>query len=688
MKMRDNKERLLEAIKDDAVDKIEALINSGADIETRYRDGSTPLIAAIICKHIRSVRRLLDLGANIEVKRDDGATPLIAAVYLGYIEIVALLLQEGADALMSDKRGHNALFYATSRGESEIEKLLGSKGEFYIQKPNDNIAGLDTMLSEKALSKFDNIIGLESVKKNIQNIVNNIKIEYLRNPDKKVQAGHYIFQGNPGTGKTTIANIMDDVFKEMGILEKSHLIEVTREDLVAEYVGGTAVKTKKVLQEALGGILFIDEAYSLARGEDDSFGQEAIDTIVPFMEKHRGDFVLIVAGYTEDMQLFLDANTGFKSRFTHTIDFEDYTKEEMLEIFNLFVDKAGLRLDEGVAHALKQLFDGLKDESEHFGNGRDARKVFNAVLTRLNSRLVPFINEFKHKKDERLYTITLDDIPANYAHFLSEHKSEEALQKAFSKLDEIVGLEAVKENIRDIIAQIKLAQRRKKEDAITAGHYIFQGNPGTGKTTIANLMDDIFKAMGILKKGHLVEVTREDLVASYVGQTATKTKEVLQSALGGILFIDEAYALSRGGQNDFGQEAIDTIVPFMEKHRDEFVLIVAGYTDEMKGFLDANTGLKSRFTHTINFPDYSSEEMLKIFKIFVKSEGYTLDQKADKALVTLFSDIKKRDEHFANAREVRKVFEISCKNMDKRLSLDESIVGEALNHILVEDIQE
>ena len=390
------KDKLLDAIKDNNLDKIRFIIENGLDIETRYRDGSTPLIAAIVCKNIKSVELLLDMNADIDTKRDDGCTALISAVYLGYTQIVQLLLSRGASVLSNDKRDNNALFYASLKRDKKMVELLGNKGSFYTKNMHANISGLDTMLSERALSKFDNIIGLNSVKQNIQNIVNNIKIEYLRDPDKKVNAGHYIFQGNPGTGKTTIANIMDDVFKEMGILEKAHLIEVTREDLVAEYVGGTAIKTKKVLEEALGGILFIDEAYSLSRGDETDYGQEAIDTIVPFMENHRGEFVLIVAGYTQDMKLFLDSNTGFKSRFTHTINFEDYTEDEMLDIFNLFVKKAGLHLSDGLDISLKQIFKGIKEDSKHFGNGREARKVLPWLTVIHEPKIEGFNHERKH----------------------------------------------------------------------------------------------------------------------------------------------------------------------------------------------------------------------------------------------------------------------------------------------------
>ena len=260
------------------------------------------------------------------------------------------------------------------------------------------------------------------------------------------------------------------------------------------------------------------------------------------------------------------------------------------------------------------------------------------------------------------------------------------MDDTLAKLDFIVGLESVKENIRRIIASIKIAKLRDDNTHISAGHYIFKGNPGTGKTTVARIFGEILKELKVLKKGNFTETTREDLVQGYVGQTAIRTKEVLENSLGGVLFIDEAYSLSNGGENDFGKEAINTIVPFMENNADNFTLIVAGYDEDMDIFLNANTGLKSRFSNTIVFDDYTSIEMLQIFKIF--SKGYILGEGVEDKLLSIFDKLKQNSTYYGNGRDARKIFNTIRTNLDMRLNnLDDLVQGDKrLNTIELKDL--
>lgn len=545
-------------------------------------------------------------------------------------------------------------------------------------------------IDNKNIAKlFEDIVGLDSVKKNVQSIINNIRLEKLRDPTKKIIPGHYVFQGNPGTGKTTIARILFEVFKEMDLIgEKGKLVEVSRPDLVSPSQGGTAKKTAKVLNSAVEGILFIDEAYSLA-GEGDDVGEEAIETIVPFMENNKDKFTLIVAGYTEDMMDFLDQNTGLKSRFDFTINFEDYTTEELLAIFEIFAKQHSMKIAKDVIPALQTIFNYKRRNTRHFGNAREVRKLFKACLATLNERLTTVIDSLQ-EHDSRLYYITLDDIPKAYD-WLVKHEgiSQESIEQAYQNFDNVVGLQSVKKSVLDIVDKIQVAKRRKKNSLVFPGHYIFQGNPGTGKTMVANLMDDIFKTLHVLQRGHIVSVTREDLVGQYIGHTAVKTKKILESALGGVLFIDEAYSLvsdSSSGR-DFGQEAINTIVPFMENHREEFMLIIAGYPDDIENLLDANSGLRSRFTHTIDFEDYTVDEMIEIFDILLEKNKYHVQNGVRNTLKVIFRSLKENSDDFGNARDVRKIFDQVCTNMDARIADDLSMVDEyELNLIKQEDL--
>ncbi len=236
-----------------------------------------------------------------------------------------------------------------------------------------------------------------------------------------------------------------------------------------------------------------------------------------------------------------------------------------------------------------------------------------------------------------------------------------SLDELMAQLDELIGLESVKRDVKSTMNLIKVRRLRAENGLPVAPmsmHMVFTGNPGTGKTTVARLVGGLYAAIGALTKGQLVEVDRSGLVAGYVGQTAIKTQEVIDSALGGVLFIDEAYSLSSGGENDFGREAIETLLKAMEDHRDNLVVIVAGYTGPMEDFLDSNPGLESRFNKYICFPDYNGEELNAIFHSLCRKNGYKLDAEAEESAAAFFRSLyEDRDENFGNGRDVRNRFE-------------------------------
>lgn len=278
----------------------------------------------------------------------------------------------------------------------------------------------------------------------------------------------------------------------------------------------------------------------------------------------------------------------------------------------------------------------------------------------------------------------------------AQEKQEEALQKEdmdtlLAELNSYIGLDVVKAEVESLINLVKVNKLRREHELPTEElslHMVFSGNPGTGKTMIARLMSRIYHSLGILSKGHLVEVDRSGLVAGYVGQTAIKTKEVIDKALGGVLFIDEAYALSTRGPQDYGQEAIETLLKNMEDHRDDLVVIVAGYVNLMNDFVHSNPGLQSRFNRFLYFPDYSVEEMAAIFEMRCKKAGYQLDEKADEVLRRIIREESEDNIGFGNARGVRNLFEQAISRQANRLAKKDVLTRDELMTLTAEDLED
>lgn len=561
----------------------------------------------------------------------------------------------------------------------------------------------ETLSIEQLLAELDSFIGLTNIKQTVRDFIAylqfiNERKKHGLKTDEKI-AINAIFLGNPGTGKTTVARLLGNILKAIGILPSGHVVEVDRSGLVGQYIGETAQKTDKIINDAIGGVLFIDEAYTLIKkgGSGQDFGQEAIDILLKRMEDRKGEFVVIAAGYTDEMNAFLNSNPGLKSRFTHKFVFEDYTPDELMDIFKLYLKREDYEITKPAEDILKkELIRLYRGRDKSFGNARLVKNLFDAAKMNLSKRVIS-LPQSERTKDV-LFKINEDDIKqilqksGDKKFILSIN--EEALAEALKELNNLVGLESVKNEINDLVKLARFFAEQGEDLREKFGnHYLFLGNPGTGKTTVARIFSRIFYAIGILSKGHLVETDRQGLVAGYVGQTAEKTSALIDKAIGGTLFIDEAYALVKqdGSNSDFGKEAIDILLKRMEDDRFKFIVIAAGYTEEMQKFIASNPGLQSRFGKSIMFEDYSPNELMEIVYRNLKNEKKIITKEAEETLLKYFNDIyKARDKKFGNARIVRNLLDTVKQKMLLRIAdiPPSERTDEKLNTIILDDIKE
>lgn len=526
---------------------------------------------------------------------------------------------------------------------------------------------------DEILAMLDELIGMDVVKKSVRDLCQSIQ-----NNQKRKDMGlaaenpkvHMVLTGNPGTGKTTVARILGKLFHAMQLLPSDKVVETAGLDMTAGYVGQTKDKVNELCDKAMGGVLFIDEAYYLAgqEGASNSFGSEAIGTLLKRMEDDRGKFVVIAAGYQNEMQNFLRMNPGLDSRFGYKIHIEDYSADELFKILQLQMKKSQFVFssnDKSEAIAQNAVQELCKNKTKDFANARAIRNLFDTIKLRMDSRIAKLSPELLTK--ETLTTICSTDIPYNENRKTSE-------EDIFEELNELIGMQKVKNAIKELYNTIKinielekLGQNPKKPEI----HFALTGNPGTGKTTLARILGKLFNSIGLLSSDKVIECDRSKIVAKYVGHTAQNMQRLCDDATGGILFIDEVYTLAT---DDFGHEATDTLMKRMEDDRGKFVVVVAGYENKMNEWMSTNEGLASRFTHHIHIDDYNATELYELFCLYVKKEGLSLTKEAKDIACQFIQQIwNNRSSDFANGRTIRKFFDSVVRKKNSRvISLKES----------------
>lgn len=535
---------------------------------------------------------------------------------------------------------------------------------------------------DHAEEKLQTLIGLDRVKNQIQQMKNRMEFDsQTRSMSNKISGNHMCFLGAAGTGKTTVARMMTRILYDFGYIKENKCIEIDGTYLKSPYVGQTGARVEAIIQYALGGVLFIDEAY-LMLDTKSSAGTEATGVLLKCMEDYQNDFVVIFAGYEDDVNRLLAFNEGFASRIKQKLYFDDFTTDELMQIFQSMcsIGNTKYRLEPVAEELLYHQFDHER-MGIHFGNARAVRNALDKIMdihadhfmkqeiseldkfvfTALDIQTYIEIRNKQLSEDIRNFMASkgLDNSIVSFAELKS--RTKDGSSDPDEDLGKLVGLDTVKDEIRQLKAQFEFYKGDKQKLQAEGHHMAFVGPPGTGKTTVARIMTAYLYHMGILRQNQYVDINGDFLRGQYLGHTGKRTEAVVAYSQGMVLFIDEAYLLQQDDQGDhFGQEAIGVLLDAMEKHRKSFVVIFAGYEKEMNVFFNANSGLRSRISQTFHFQSYSPFELAKMMKALAKKDGFIVDKEVWHDL-QVYLKTRIAEPHFGNARFIRSFWEETKK---------------------------
>jgi SpoVK/Ycf46/Vps4 family AAA+-type ATPase len=533
-------------------------------------------------------------------------------------------------------------------------------------------------------AELDDCAGIESVKREVGLLMAEAKAAKLRREAGMPVAAwprHLVFTGNPGTGKTMVARIIGRMFADIGALSSGHLVEVDRSDLIGEYTSESGPRVRRAVERALGGVLCVADAHTLARA-DSPRNAEAIEVLLALLQAHQSDLIVVLTGPDAELNGLLKADSELATFFPKLVRFPDLTAGDLVRVFARKAADTGFALHDGVLDKVRTLVQAAT-RGPAFTNARLMANLLDRAVA-MQARRV--LEDDVVDEDESLDELLVEDIP----HALTAGGTIELPDDPIAEIDRLIGLDVVKREVKLLVAEAKAEQLRRDAGipiAAPARHMVFAGNPGTAKTTIARLIAAVYAKLGLLSSGHLVEVGRADLVAEYIGQTAPKVRAAVERALGGVLFIDEAYALTQAdAHRDFGHEAIAELLKLMEEERADLVVIVAGYEREMARFLEFNPGVAARFPTVLEFPDYSDDELVAIFEFMAAEAGFTLDARVLDLVRNLLRGTR-RGPSFGNARLVRNLLERSIARQAQRItSRTDVVAGDEVRRLRTADL--
>lgn len=587
-------------------------------------------------------------------------------------------------AVMFDIPYKNAGSAQESQVGGSSDRGLYAQGE-KPQDPNlpDDIVSKTYKGPDDADSKLEELIGLENVKTQVRQMKNRMNF-YNGASTERISGNHMVFLGPPGTGKTTIARIITKILYDFGYIRENKCVEIDGGYMKSPYVGQTTERASAILRYAMGGVLFIDEAYMLLDDKaGGSAGSEATGVLLKTMEDNKGDLVVIFAGYEDNVNRLLASNEGFASRIKYKLYFDNFSTEELQKIFYMMLGQ----YTQNGEYSIED--DAMKILAKHFSKERmipgfgNARVVRNALDSILDNHADHFMK--KEISEDKKYVITVKDVKAyvkvrqkqmveDGRNFIAsrnldstivslqelKQKTKPGSKNPDADLAKLTGLGVVKDEIERMKAQFEFYDGKMETEG---NHMVFLGPPGTGKTTVASIMTGYLYQMGLIQENSYLDVNGDFLRGMYLGHTGKRTEAVVQYSQGMVLFIDEAYLLSSndGTADSFGQEAIGVLLDAMEKYRKNFVVIFAGYEKEMDDFLDVNSGLRSRINLYFHFTSYTPHELAQMFKNVAKQNKF----KVDKDVWVPFQRFMKTqvaDPKFANGRYIRSFFEKAKKS--------------------------